>query len=204
MRSGERKYINITVSRLCQMKKIIMIIIMVRLSMMMLNNEHVFFVEILWGQLPFQFYRVTIVFKSYTLKSKSFKAPAFWKYSSELTPEASCEPYLPSVCGCAPSGCVCFWRHYPLPSGRDCGTWRKIEIHLRESQSKMTFPEIGIKTVYWLVHQQWELKFTRTCACQFSWTPCSDEEDAAGFSCAASTSASLAYEHWLYPFSYLW
>lgn len=59
------------------MKKIIMIIIMVRLSMMMLNNEHVFFVEILWGQLPFQFYRVTIVFKSYTLKSKSFKAPAF-------------------------------------------------------------------------------------------------------------------------------
>lgn len=42
-----------------------------------------------------------------------------------------------------------------------------------------------------------------TCACQFSLTPCSDEEDDEGFSCASSISTFLAYEHWPYPFSYL-
>lgn len=44
---------------------------------------------------------------------------------------------------------------------------------------------------------------TFTCADQFSLTPGSDEEDDAGFSCAASMSIFLAYEHWLYPSSYL-
>ncbi|KAG7227954.1 hypothetical protein INR49_005575 [Caranx melampygus] len=36
-----------------------------------------------------------------------------------------------------------------------------------------------------------------------AWSLNGDEEDDAGFSCAASTSAFLAYGHWLYPFSYL-
>lgn len=42
-----------------------------------------------------------------------------------------------------------------------------------------------------------------TCACQSYGTPCNDGEDDAGFSCDASRTASLAYGHWLYPFSYL-
>lgn len=47
------------------------------------------------------------------------------------------------------------------------------------------------------------MTFTLTCACQFFWTPCSDEEDVAEFSCAASMTTSPAYEHWPCPFSYL-
>lgn len=53
-------------------------------------------------------------------RNDCFKIPTRKK---KLTPEASCEPYLPSACGCAPWGCACFWRRYLWPSSRDCGTY---------------------------------------------------------------------------------
>lgn len=110
----------------------------------------------------------------------------------QLTLGASCEPYRPLICGCAPSGCACFWRRYPWPLDRDCGTWRTQNISSNSVIDRT-------------MSYSWSeaLTFMLTCACQFFWTPCSDEEDVAGFSCAASMTTSPAYEHWLYPFSYL-
>lgn len=43
----------------------------------------------------------------------------------------------------------------------------------------------------------------RTCACRSSWTPGSDAAGGAGFSCDASSKASLAYGRSLYPSSSL-
>ena len=75
----------------------------------------------------------------------------------KLTPEASCEPCRPSVYGCAPSGCACFWRRYPWPSGRDCGTWRTKTStcqHLRTSQRKNLSPKLEQKH-HRIIHQCW-------------------------------------------------
>lgn len=74
----------------------------------------------------------------------------------QLTTEASCEPYLPSVCGCAPWGCVCFWRHYPWPSDRDCGTCTKQKKSQSISKTRWFFNNnhTGLFTsnVHWNSH----------------------------------------------------
>lgn len=113
-----------------------------------------------------------------------------------LTLGASCEPYLPSVCECAPSECVCFWRHYLWPSNINCGT-------LRIKKKKKLNLVKPIFKLLWHNELYQKLKFTFTCAYQFSSTLGSDEEDDVGFSCAASMLIFLACERWLYPSSYL-
>lgn len=101
-------------------------------------------------------------------RNNCFKIPT----REKLTPEASCEPCLPSACGCAPWGCVCFWRRYLWPSGRDCGTY---ETHNRPLS---IFRASGIllkHLIHWHINDEWGNSHLHV-PVNFLWLPVATEK----------------------------